>query len=85
MRQILRSRPRRAGPRHPDSKSQYVDPFLGKRSWGALHFSTTIAVTTKNSTDLDMGRRPELKSVEFLVVTAMVDEKISFLVEIARR
>ena len=32
-----------------------------------------------------MGRRPELKSNEFLVVTAMYVEIISILVEIARR
>ena len=32
-----------------------------------------------------MGRRPELKSNDFLVVTAMYVEIISILVEIARR
>ena len=51
--------------------------------------------TSENSSDLDTGRRrpelldtgrrPELKSDEFLVVTAMVIEIISILVEIARR
>ena len=40
---------------------------------------------TKNSSDLDMGRRPELKSDEFSVTRIVVNEKISILVEIARR
>ena len=52
---------------------------------GSASFLDNHSVTTTNSPDLDMGRRPELKSVELLVVTAMVDEIISFLVEIARR
>jgi hypothetical protein len=29
------------------------------------HISTTEMIPSKNSTDLDMGRRPELKSIEF--------------------
>ena len=49
------------------------------------HISTTIAVTTANSTDLDTGHRLELKSDEFVVVTAVVVVIISILVEIARR
>ena len=36
--------------------------------------SSTLLVLSKNSTDLDSGRRPELKSVEFFESTKRVDE-----------
>ena len=39
----------------------------------------------KNSSDLELGRRPELKSDEFLIRSILVIEIISILVEIARR
>ena len=41
--------------------------------------------TSENSSDLDRGRRPELKSDEFSRWIAMVVEIIPILVEIARR
>ena len=50
-------------------------PYLRAISTKNEIISSTIAVTTKNSTDLSSGRRPMSKSVEFLVVTAMVVEK----------
>ena len=40
---------------------------------------------TKNSSDLDTGRRPELKSEEFSVIRIVLEEKILMLIEIARR
>ena len=38
------------------------------------HATTRAQVQTKNSSDLDMGRRPELKSDEFFVCTPIVIE-----------
>ena len=52
-------------PRALDSKSQYVYPFLGKRPKWRPHISTTSLVETKNSTDLELGGPPELKSEDF--------------------
>ena len=49
------------------------------------HISTAPLVKIENSTDLESGRRPELKSVQFSIFTKGVVEKISMLVEIARR
>ena len=39
----------------------------------------------ENSSDLEMGRRPELKSDEFLIRSILCNEIMSILVEIARR
>ena len=52
---------------------------MGKVLFSHLCMSITIGVPFENSSDLNMGRRPELKSDEFLVVTAMVIEKIVLL------
>ena len=40
---------------------------------------------TKISSDLDTGRRPELKSDEISVIRFVLKEKILILIEIARR
>ena len=40
----------------------------------------TIGVKPKNSSDLDVGRRPELKSDEFFVLNPNTIEIISFFV-----
>ena len=40
---------------------------------------------TKISSDLDTGRRPELKSDEFSIIRIVLKEKILILIEIARR
>ena len=48
-------------------------------------FSVTIVVKVQNSSDLDRGRRPELKSDEFSRWIAMVVKILTILVEIARR
>ena len=40
---------------------------------------------TKDSSDLDMGPGPELKSDEYLEITKLLIEIISVLIEIARR
>ena len=47
--------------------------------------SITKAGTSHFSTDLDSGRRPEVKSDEKCEVTLLAIEIISILVEIARR
>ena len=40
---------------------------------------------TENSSELDMGPSPELKSVEFSVIRIVIEEKILILIEVARR
>ena len=47
-------------------------PYLRAISTKIEIISITIAVTTKNSSDLSSGRHPKSKSDEFLVVTAVV-------------
>ena len=60
-------------------------PFGGKVPFSHLCISITSLVISKNSSDLDMGPGPELKSDEFLEITKLVIEIISALLEIARR
>ena len=50
-----------------------------------LRISTTTRSVSESSSDLDMGRRPELNSDEFSKTLPVVIEIISILVEIARR
>ena len=46
----------------------FLSGWCGKRSFVCtLLFSSSIRAQTKNSLDLEMGRRPELKSDEFFV------------------
>ena len=40
-------------------------------------YSTTVTVLLENSSDLDVGRRPTLKSNEFAKRTVIVVEKMS--------
>ena len=49
------------------------------------HISITNGIVFENSLDLDRGRRPELKSDEFLKTIPIVIEIISILLEIAGR
>ena len=51
----------------------------------SAYFSTTRDVTSKDSSDLDRGRRPKLKSEDFCEVTSLVVEIICLLCEIAGR
>ena len=60
-------------------------PFWEKCPWGTPHISRTRMDLIENSSDLESGRRPELKSDEFLIRSILVDKIISILVEIARR
>ena len=75
--------------------SQTANPNMCTPFWenvqnGDLIGSTTPLVETKNSSDLEWGRRPELKSGDTFRFTlpnpkGLVSEIISILVEIARR
>ena len=47
------------------SESQYVYPLSGRRPKLWPRISITSLVETKNSSDLDSGRRPGLKSEDF--------------------
>ena len=58
---------------------------MRKVPFSHLCISTTSLVNFENSSDLDMGPGPELKSVEVLEITKLVIEIISALLEIARR
>ena len=57
-----------------DSGSQKVQRESEKLVFSHLCNSITMTVHSKNSSDLDLGRRPELKSVEFSGVTRLVHE-----------
>ena len=48
--------------------------FGEKNKFSHLHISINKGGTTRNSTDLDRGRRPELKSDEFLEVPLLFIE-----------
>ena len=50
-----------------------------------LRISLMAMRITENSSDLDMGPGPELKSVEFSVIRIVIEEKILILIEVARR
>ena len=52
---------------------------------GPTYFPSRIATQLKNSTDLESGRRPELKSAEKREVPLVIVELFSIGVEIARR
>ena len=67
-----------------DSKSQYVYPLSGKRPKSLPHISITSLVETKSSSDLDSGRRPELKSEDFSFLPKGLARYSRILVEIAR-
>ena len=58
---------------------------MGKVPFSHLCISMTSLVNFENSSDLDMGPGPELKSDEFSKSITMVLEIISVLLEIARR
>ena len=58
-------------------------PFWEKLQFGASKYRCYRVLTSKTSTDLDRGRRPELKSVEFFDVRTLELEEISILVEIS--
>ena len=58
---------------------------MGKVVFSHLRISSTVVILFENSSDLDTGRRPDLKSDEFSKSITMVTEIISDLVEIARR
>ena len=58
---------------------------MRKVPFSHLCISTTSLVNFENSSDLDMGPGPELKSDEFSKFTKLVVEIISVLLEIARR
>ena len=55
---------------------------MGKALCSHLRISLMAMRITENSSDLDMGRRPKLKSDEFSEVPPIVVEIISILVEI---
>ena len=49
------------------------------------YLNNPVSTQNENSTDLETGRRPELKSEEFLFCRNKIDEIVSNLVEIMRR
>ena len=55
-----------------DSKSQYVYPFSGKVPKRRRHISTTIAVTTANSTDLGTGRHLDISRDRAEIMDAFI-------------
>ena len=69
------------GTRNPNK----CTPYLRAISTKIEIISTTRGGTSQNSTDLDSGRRPKLKSDEFFEVPPLVVEIISISVEIVRR
>ena len=58
---------------------------MRKVPFSHLCISITSLVNFENSSDLDMGPGPELKSDEFSVIRIVLEEKILILIEIARR
>ena len=52
-------------------------PLLVKSTFRGVYNSITRVVTQKVSTDLDVGRRPELKSDEFCGVTTLVNQLLA--------
>ena len=67
------------------SGSHKVPYVLVNSAASSGHISITIGFQTKNSSDLDVGRRPELKSDEFFVWNPIDIEIISLLFEIVGR
>ena len=54
--------------------SEYVHHNLRAISHKSEDISVDNKVQTKNSSDLDMGRRPKLKTVEIFVCTLLFTE-----------
>ena len=58
---------------------------MGKVVISHLRISSTVVILFENSSDLDTGRRPDLKSDEFSKSITIFIEINSDLAEIARR
>ena len=58
---------------------------MGKVVFSHLRISSTVVILFENSSNLDTGRRPDLKSDEFSKSITIVIQIISDLVEITRR
>ena len=72
--------------RDPGGSGSHKVPYVLVNSAASSgYISITIGFQTKNSSDLDVGRRPELKSDEFFVWNPIVIEIISLLFEIVGR
>ena len=67
------------------SFSQYLNHFWAKSTFSDICNTITKMGGSNFSSDLDVGRRPELKSDEKLDPPILVHEIISFVCEIAGR
>ena len=63
-----------ARPTSNPNKSEYNLRAISTQIEIISRVSTTRGVVTENSSDLDLGRRPELESDEFSVTTPLVVE-----------